>query len=277
MTTSPHRFALVLIVFAIAGIVSGAYVTSTAVAARLSQPGALPAVFPSLDAGVHRALGMVVAALTLGLAIWTMLSPARMWVRATAWAAVVTLAVAAASGWPAAPLSPGLGVFHALLGHVFLSLIVVVAVATSAGWNRAVEIAEGPSRPLLRPFAIATPPVVLLQIALGAAYRHDKASVLPHMAVAMGVAFLALIVSSVVLQNFLKPAPLRIAAGTLIAIVLTQVCLGIGAFLMLLLNAAGSVYFILVTVGHVTVGAATLAASVVMAMQIRRSIPPRAA
>jgi hypothetical protein len=107
--------------------------------------------------------------------------------------------------------------------------------------------------------------VVFLQIALGAAYRHDMTSVMPHMAVAMGVAFLALIVSSVVLQNFSRPTSLRRAAGVLISIVLTQVSLGITAFVLLVLNTAGTLAFVAVTVGHVAVGAATLASSVVMA------------
>jgi hypothetical protein len=119
---------------------------------------------------------------------------------------------------------------------------------------------------------VATPPVVLLQIVLGAAYRHDMTSVMPHIAVAMGVAFLALIVCSVVLQNFPEPKSMRLAAGALIAIVLTQVCLGIGAFVMLLLGAASTAAFVLVTVAHVMVGASTLAASVVMAMQVWRHV-----
>jgi heme A synthase len=114
--------------------------------------------------------------------------------------------------------------------------------------------------------------VVFLQIALGAAYRHDVTGVMPHIAVAMGVAFLALIVCSVVLQNFPEPKSMRRAAVALIAIVLTQVCLGIAAFVMLLLNFTASLVFVPVTVGHVTVGAATLAASVVMAIEVRRHV-----
>jgi hypothetical protein len=79
-----------------------------------------------------------------------------------------------------------------------------------------------------------------------------------------------------VLHNFLGPAPLRRAAAMLISVVLVQVCLGIAAFLMLVLNAAGTFAFVLATVGHVSIGAATLAASVVMAMQVWRSVPPKA-
>jgi hypothetical protein len=44
---------------------------------------------------------------------------------------------------------------------------------------------------------------------------------------------------------------------------------------MLLLNAAGTLYFILASLGHVAVGASTLAASIVMAMQVWRSVTPK--
>ncbi len=273
MNPGLHRFALFLAVLALVVIVSGAYITSTAVAARLAQSD----VSPVLNEGLHRALAIALAVLTLGFAIWTARAAASTWIQAAAWSGVATLALAAALGWRTAPLDAAIAVFHALLAHVFFALIVTIALGTSASWIRGPELAVGPSRPLLRPAAVATPPIVLLQIALGAAYRHNLTSVLPHMGVAMGVAFLALIVSSSVLQNFPKPVSLRRAAATLIAIVLTQVCLGITAFLLLLLNYAATPYFILTTVAHVLIGAATLAASAVMAIEIWRSIPPRAA
>jgi heme A synthase len=273
-----HRYALLLAIFALAVIVSGAIITSTEVAARQSQaqiPGG------GVDQVVHKALAIALTLLTLGIAIWTSVVPTprssqTVWLRAVAWTGVATLAIDAALGWAPPPLSPGAGVLHALLAHLFFSLMVVIALGTSPGWNREPELVDGSSRPLLRPCAVATPPVVFLQITLGATYRHDMTSVMPHMAVAMGVAFLALIVSSVVLQNFPRPASLRRAAAALITIVLTQVCLGITAFVLLVLNMSGTLAFVLATVGHVTVGAATLAASVVMAMQVWRSVSPRA-
>lgn len=197
-----HRYALLLAIFALAVIISGAFITSTEVAARQSQ-----AQIPTggADQVVHKALAIALTLLTLGIAIWTSVVPTPGWLRAVAWFGVATLVIDAALGWPGPPLSPGIGVGHALLAHLFFSLMVVIALGTSPGWNREPELVDGSSRPLLRPCALATPPVVFLQIALGATYRHDMTSVMPHMAVAMGVAFLALIVSSVVLQNF--PAP----------------------------------------------------------------------
>jgi heme A synthase len=266
-----HRSALVLVALATAVIITGAFITSTAVTVRQSQS----AISPFVNEGPHRACAVALIVFTLGIAIRISSAPTPGWLRAVAWSGILTLAAGAALGWQTPPLSPQAAVLHALLAHVFLSLIVAIAVGTSEGWNRAPELVEGNRKPLLRGLAVAIPPVVFLQIVLGAAYRHDVTSIMPHMTVAMGVAFLALIGSSVVLQNFHRPASLRSAAAALISIVLAQVCLGIGAFLMLVLNAAGTFYFVATTVGHVLVGASTLAASVVMAMQVRRCVLPK--
>lgn len=266
-----HRYALLLALLALLVIVSGAFITSSEVAAKQSQT----AVSPVPNAGLHRALSIALALLTVVLAVWISSQATRAWLRAVAWSGVAVLFTDAALGWSAPPLPANIGVFHALLAHVFFSLVVAIVVGTSARWSRGPEMVDGSLRPLLRPLALAVPPVVFLQITLGAAYRHDIATVMPHIAIAMGVVFLALIGSSVILQNFPRPIAMRRAAIALISVVLLQVSLGITAFVFLVLNAAGTPYFVLATVGHVAVGAATLAASVVMAMEVRRSVTPK--
>jgi heme A synthase len=266
-----HRYAIFVIVLAVAAMVAGAIITSTDVAARQTQS----AVSPTISHTLHRTLSIALTVVALGFAIWTSQTPARGWLRAVAWSAFVMLASDAALGSQTPPLQAQVAVFHALLAHVFLALAVVIAMGTSASWNRPPEPVDGSHKPFLRPLAVAIPPVVFLQITLGAAYRHGMTGVMPHMAAAMGVAFLALIGSSVVLQNFPRPAPMRHAAAALISLVLTQVCLGIGAFVMLVLNSAGTFYFVGITVGHVVIGASTLAASVVMAMQVWRCVLPK--
>jgi heme A synthase len=271
MNPSLHRCAILVVVLAAAAIVAGAVMTSTEVAARQTQS----AVSPVVSQELHRTLSSALILFALVFAIWSSRIAAHGWPRAVAWSGVIVLAIAAALGWETPPLPAKTAVFHALLAHAFLSLAVVSAVGTSVSWNRPPELVDGSSKPFLRPLALVIPPVVFLQIALGAAYRHDMTSVLPHMAIAMGVAFLALIGSSVVLQNFSRPSSLRHAAVALISLVLIQVCLGIGAFVMLVLNSAGTFYFVAITVGHVLIGASTLAASVVLAMQVQRSVLPR--
>jgi heme A synthase len=271
MNRSLHRYAIFVVVLAVAAMVTGAVITSTEVAARQTQSAVSPVVSPTL----HEALSIALTLFALGLAIWTLRSGAPGWLRTVGWSAIFILAIDAALGFQKPPLTANIAVLHALLAHIFFSLAVVSAVGTSASWNGPLEQVDGRIKPFLRPLSLAIPPVVFLQITLGAAYRHDITSVLPHMAIAMGVAFLALIGSSVVLQNFARPVTMRHSAAALISLVLTQVCLGIGAFVMLVLNSAGTLYFVAVSVGHVLIGASTLAASVVMAMQVWRCVLPK--
>jgi hypothetical protein len=263
-----HRCALGLVVLGLVAIVAGAVITSSEVAARQAQS----AVAQAIDQGAHRALAIGLTGLTLGFAIG--ISAAGGWLRTLAWSALTVLAVDAATGWAAPPLAAARGIVHAVLAHLYLAIMVATAVATSEGWNRGAELVDDGGWSWLRPVAIATPPAVFVQIMLGAIYRHDVTGIMPHMAGAMIVALVTVLVSAVVLQNFTEPAALRRAAVWLISIVLTQVCLGIAALLMLVLNFAGTLVFVLSTAGHVAIGAATLSASVVMAMEVGRSVRP---
>lgn len=263
-----HRSAVGLALLALIAIVAGAVITSSEVAARQAQS----AVVQAIDEGAHRALAIALTGLALGFAVW--ISSAGGWLRALAWSALAVLVIDAATGWAAPPLAATRGIVHAVLAHVYLAIMIAMIVATSAGWNRDPELVDDGGWSWLRPVAIATPPAVFVQILLGAMYRHDVTGIMPHMAGAMIVALVTVVVSAVVLQNFTGPAALRRAAVWLISIVLTQVCLGIAALLMLVLNFAGTLVFVLSTAGHVAIGAATLSASVVMAMEAGRSVRP---
>jgi heme A synthase len=247
-----HRYAWFLAIFALAVLVSGAYITSTQVATHQPQ-----------DQSLHRILSIVLALLTAGLLIWTR--------GVFIWIAILALAMDAALGRS----TPAIALAHAVLAHFFFAILVGIAMISSPAWKREAEPVDDGGRPLLRPAAMLMPPLVLLQITLGAAYRHDLTGVMFHMAGAMIVVLITVIVSAVVLQNFPAPAAMRRAAATLISLVVAQVCLGIAAFLMLVLNASGSSAFVPVTVGHAAIGAMTLAASCVMAMQVWRGIRPK--
>ncbi len=263
-----HRSAVGLALLGLIAIVAGAVITSSEVAARQAQSSVAQAV----GEGTHRALAIALTGLALGFAVW--ISSAGGWLRALAWSAFAVLAIDAATGWTAPPLAAGRGIVHAVLAHLYLAIMVAIVVATSAGWNRDPELVDDGGWSWLRPVAIATPPAVFVQIMLGAMYRHDVTGIMPHMAGAMMVALATVVVSAVVLQNFTGPSGLRRAAVMLISIVLAQVCLGIAALLMLVLNFAGTLVFVLSTAGHVAIGAATLSASVVMAMEVARSVRP---
>ena len=262
MNPQLHRYAIFLAILAGAVILTGALLTSQGIAAQQAQS----AVSGTTGAWVHVILGIALIIFTLAIAIWISVAGTPLWLRTVAWFAVAALGLDGA-------LSTR-GFVHAMLAHLFISLFIVIGAVTASNWSYKPERVERGGRYFLRPLAFATPPIVVVQIALGAAYRHNVISVMPHVAGSMAVALLTLIVSAVVLQNFSRPKSLRRAATALISIVLAQVCLGVAAFLMIVLNANGTFAFMLITAGHVLIGAATLAASVVMAMEVRQCVSP---
>lgn len=259
-----HFGSLAAAALAAVVIITGAYITSSDIAARQAQSSSVP------KENMHLVLGwaLLIVAIGLALLVRSLSAPTRV----AGWIGAGLVALTAALGLRGAPLSPAMGVLHALASHLYFAAAVVVLLTTSAHWNRTPELAES-GRPFLRPLAAATPPVVLIQIVLGALYRHDLIGVILHVAVAMAVALLALILSSVVLQNYPRPPALRFSAGLLIVVILVQVSFGIASLVLVLLNLTGNGYFIAATVTHVLVGAATLAASIVMAMEVWRVIP----
>jgi hypothetical protein len=90
-----HRYAIFLALIALAVIVSGAFITSTEVAARQSQA---PIPGGGLDRVLHRALAIALTLLTLGIAIWTSVVPTSGWLRAVGCTGVATLVIDAALG-----------------------------------------------------------------------------------------------------------------------------------------------------------------------------------
>jgi heme A synthase len=197
-------------------------------------------------AGVHTVISGLFAALTLALTL-RMRTPL-----AWAWLALVM-----------AEAIPGLNLLHAILAQLIFGITVFIS-HTSRPCP--------PEAESIRRFALAIPPLVLLQTALGAAYRHKATGVLPHMGGAMIVVLLTLLVCVIILQRLQKPGPLRTAAISLMSVVLVQISLGIAAFLMRLLDADETPVFAWIAVAHVTTGALTLGASVILAMQFRPDV-----
>ena len=270
-----RRYVEVLLMLALAAIVSGAIITSNRNAEQRGQlevSGAGRAATP-YDA-VHIAVSIVAGVLTLGLAVWPGKTKASRSLQVLAWISASALLIVAASGWLSAPASPLNGFLHACCAQAFLAVLSAIAVLTSRGWNRGTEPVADRGWTALRPLATATPLAVFVQIILGAAYRHQLLGVITHIAGALVVVLLALIGSVIVLQHFPEHLALRRAAIALISSVVTQVCLGIPALVVPLLGSGG-VTLALLTAAHVFVGAMTLASSIAMAMVIRRNILPR--
>jgi cytochrome c oxidase assembly protein subunit 15 len=170
-----------------------------------------------------------------------------------------------------APIS----IAHACLAQLFFSVTVAIAVFTSRNWQQGPEPVEDYGWPSLRSLAILTPVLVLVQIGLGAGFRHRAFGLMPHVIGAMIVPLVILLTAVFVLNQFPRHRALRPAAIGLLTITLIQIFLGIVAYIARLNAAEYPLAMVLTTVAHVATGGLTLAASVVLAIQIRRNVHAR--
>lgn len=170
-----------------------------------------------------------------------------------------------------APIS----IAHACLAQLFFSVTVAIAIFTSRNWQQGPDHVEDYGWPSLRSLAVLTPVLVLLQIGLGAGFRHRAFGLLPHVIGAMIVPLVILLVGAFVLHQFPKHRALRPAAVGLLAITGVQIVLGIVAYVARMNAAEYPLTMVLTTVAHVATGGLTLAASVVLAIQIRRNVHAR--
>jgi hypothetical protein len=256
MLERAHKVILAIAVSEWITLATGAFETSSRIALNVPKFGT-----------VHVALAVGALFAGFGLCFWGRFARTALWLTFT------SLVLSGITGW-ISHASPGRIVWHAVFSHLAVALATVAAVLTSPSWSQPAKSISAEPWNALRPAAQLTPPIVLFQIAMGALYRHQILGVMPHMLGAMVVAILTLVVSVTLIQHFGDHPQLKSAASALIAVVLAQVCLGIAAFLMLLLGAGNTSAFVWVTTGHVGVGSLTFAASVVAGMQARRYLAP---
>src|SRR5579871_3703111 len=252
----PHRCALLLAAIAFFPVLTG-----TAVTANEERP------FYSLGQ-THIWLGGATAILTIGLVIAIRAHEQRIWVRRMTWIALAALGVQAIIGLQPLPQPPALRIVHAIVAQLFFPMACVLAVCTSAGWGTPPKPVE--SGAFLTVLTGCTPAVVLAQVALGTLFRHGALGVGPHLIGAFLVAFFILGLALPVIYRA-EHSSLHLAARCFLTIASVQVFLGLALFSMQSMNVDPSAV-ILMTIIHATTGALTLAATVVMAVLIRRSI-----
>jgi heme A synthase len=249
-----HRCAIILAVFALVVILLGASLTSEI----RPLPGAAtssPVVSAPRLEQAHRVAGYGVALLTLGLAIW--------YSSLVGWIALAAIIVESVLG--------GVPIIHAWLPPIFFTLIIVIAVLTSNGWHDGPILVENHWEGV-RPLASAITILVVLQIGLGAAFRHDAMGVIWHIFNAMIVLLVILVAGIFILRQYPEHASLRPAALALVIITGVQVLLGFSVYMVLLVSSTNNLGLIVTGVVHVANGALTLAASAVLTMQIHRNV-----
>ena len=164
---------------------------------------------------------------------------------------------------------------HATVAQLFFTTTVAMAIITSSRWLRGpVSIDEDPGYPI-RGLSLAAPVFVLGQLALGAAARHKAIGSIYHICGSPIVTFVVLWVALRILLHYPQNRELRTSALALIGVTITQVFLGIAAYMSRIAYADAiqpMPLMVTFTVLHVAVGALTLATSVALAILVRRNV-----
>jgi cytochrome c oxidase assembly protein subunit 15 len=279
-----YRWSILLACATLLLVVAGGLVTSRD--AGLSVPDwplSYGKLMPPMEGGIlyehgHRMVATTVGMLTIVAMLWLWRTEQRRWMK---WLGVIALAAVIAQG-----VLGGLTVLlllpwwistaHACLAQLFFSTTVALAMFTSRWWLGGPSLISEDARYPVREWSLAAPVCVLAQLALGAAARHKAIGTIYHISAAPIVTGVILWVALRILLHYAENRELRVAAITLLAITFCQVFLGIAAFMSRVAYADAvqpMPLMVTFTVLHVAVGALTMAASVALAILVRRNIP----
>ncbi len=289
-----HRFVLVVACATFLLVVAGASVTSTGSGLAVPDwPLSFGTLFPPMVGGVlfehgHRMIAGVVLLLTSVMTIWLWGSEKRVWVRRLSLAALAALLLQAVLGGLTVlnRLPAPISVSHAGLAMAFFAAMVSLAFVTSRGWEAISPSREGQHVASVRTLALATTCVIYAQILLGAIVRHAGAGlaipdfplsfgrlfppdpsgpVLIHYAHRVGalvVCLCALPLVVRIVREHRRDAFLFEPAVLLAALLVTQLVLGA----LTIWTRRG----VVPTTAHVAIGAASLAASLVLTLGLYR-------
>lgn len=269
-------------------IIAGALVTSND--AGLSVPdwptsfGSLYKI-PHLVGGVrfehtHRMIAQAAGLLTIILAIWTWRAEKRQWMRYLGVGALGTVIAQGVLGGLTVLfyLPPLVSSAHAALAQTFFCLTVVIAMFTGPKWVEEVpQVEPDTRRPMLITLSLLSIFVLYVQLILGAMFRHHGMSWWPHVLNALVVAIVLTWTAIRALSLYSKIEAVRRPAILLLALLITQLCLGFLAFLTRVAWGRDAVQpelpMVMSTVAHVAVGALLLATAIILAIQVWRHVP----
>jgi cytochrome c oxidase assembly protein subunit 15 len=282
-----HRWSILLAFCTLLLVVAGGLVTSRD--AGLSVPDwplSYGKLMPTMEGGIlyehgHRMVATTVGLLTIVSMVWLLRKEQRKWMRVLGIVALVAvIAQGVLGGLTVLMLLPWwISTAHACLAQLFFSTTVAMAIFTSDWWLRGPAAIEEDSKFPVRGLSLAAPVFVLSQLALGAAARHKAIGSIYHISWSPIVTGVILWVSLRILLHYAQNRELRLASVVLLGITFGQVFLGIAAFMTRVAYADAiqpMPLMVTFTVLHVAVGALTMAASVALAIVVRRNVPAHA-
>lgn len=231
------RYAVFVLRFALAPMISGTFVVSMRGTASLVE-------------WAHIVAGFALIYLIVGLLIRSAMHPE---LRLPGFVALIAALLEAIPGVPR---------LHAAMSPILFTTLAWAAVALPR--------AERDASPKpLRIFAL--PALVFLAIFYGVGYRHKTSGVALHIAAAMLVAGVLLIFCMYLNQKYPDETALRGVANLTIAAVIFQVAMGASVLVIRMLEIEGGLALGLTRTAHFTGAAALLAAATMLAIQYRRS------
>lgn len=218
----------------------------------------------------HRLLGAGVGMLTLALAATLWVTESRRWLAWLGVAAVVAVVVQGVlGGLRVVLIEQRIAIVHACLAQAFFALVASISLFTAAEWRIEPRPAPQADATKLRRFGLLNVTLIYAQLVLGAVFRHTGAGLGLHIAGAM-VVFVTVFLLVDHAQEYARQSDghaagerLLRSARTLCGLVLLQICLGLAAYVVKYLTAAGplSAAAVLLATGHVIVGALLLVTS----------------
>jgi len=228
----------------------------------------------------HRMIAQMAGLLTIILAIWTWRAEKRQWIRYLGIGALGTVIAQGVLGGLTVLfyLPPLVSSAHAALAQTFFCLTVAIAMFTGPRWVEEVpQVEPDTRRPTLITLSLLSIFVLYVQLILGAMFRHHGMSWWPHVLNALLVAIVLTWTAIRALSLYSKIEAVRRPAILLLALLITQLCLGFLAFLTRVAWGRDAVQpelpMVMSTVAHVAVGALLLATAVILAIQVWRHVP----
>jgi cytochrome c oxidase assembly protein subunit 15 len=190
----------------------------------------------------HRLIAATVGMIAIGLNIVLCRSEGRRWVRGLGLAALALVITQGIMGglrvlWDERTLA----MFHGVTGPLFFALAVVLVVVTSKRWAQGSTVSASANAGAVRALATFTCILIYVQIVLGAVVRHVPVATEPntfvlavrfHLFLAGVVTLLVAALVYLVMTRTRNVAPLVRLAATLAILVILQIALGAGTWIV---------------------------------------------
>jgi cytochrome c oxidase assembly protein subunit 15 len=246
----------------------------------------------------HRLYGMLVGVTAITLAVTMPVFDSRRWMRGLAVAFLVMVsAQGVLGGTRVTETSVALAIVHGVFAQIVFATIIAIAAFTSPAWRDVSAMAVPTARRDRRAAAMLLA-VLLVQLVLGAMYRHLNADpAMPigarhglltlHILVGLFVAHLAILSGGRAWSRSGHLPVLPVIGKTLIILVTVQILLGVGAAIAVMMNPAAAstegqrdpvlaipIGELVITTLHQATGALLLAAATLLVIWTRRLIGP---